>query len=156
MPETMTELVDLLVSYELATPATILSCSPDQVEEIRVAQGVDRLLPQYEEFLLTMGRRAGDLLLGTDFFSPFVVELIDEMRELLADNLVEHLVRPGSVLVGMHQGYELYWLEPGDPSGPLYYYTEGKDAPIRDWPTLLDFLVWQAGEQRRLRADGSY
>ena len=61
------------------------------------------------------------------------------------------LIKPNSVLVGMHQGAELYWLEQGDPSGPLYWYQEGADAPREVWPTLLDGLVWNAQNQVRIR-----
>jgi hypothetical protein len=76
--------------------------------------------------------------------------LAEEMRELVVENNVEHLVRPGSVFVGMHQGYQLYWLEPGDPSGLLYWYQEGEQEPCRTWPTLLDFLVHRLEEQRQI------
>lgn len=149
VPETMADLVELLGLYGMATSATIKPCTAKEIEDIRAAQRVARLPAQYEEFLRTMGKRAGELLLGTDFFYPFVVELAGEMRELVSDNGIEHLIRPGSVLVGMHQGYELYWLEPGNPSGRLFHYTEGRDAPIGVWPTLLDFLVAQAEDQKR-------
>ena len=151
MSETMRDLVDHLLSVGLATPDTIKPCSPAEVEEVRQAQRVDRLPTQYEEFLLTAGRRAGDLLRGTDFFYPAIVRLADEMRELLVENKVTHLMRPGSVIVGMHGGYQLYWVEPGDPSGTTYFYAEGEETPQQSWPTLLDCLVFEANEQIRIR-----
>ena len=149
-PETMAGLVEYLFSIGLATPDTIRPCGPEEVDEIRRVQGVP-LPAQYEDFLLTMGRRGGDLLRGTDFFYPGVIKYFDEVREFIDETGISHLIRPNSVLVGMHQGAELYWLEQGDPSGPLYWYQEGAEAPREVWPTLLDGLVWNAQNQVRIR-----
>jgi hypothetical protein len=151
VPDTVEGLAELLVSYGMAGPGTVLPCTSEEVEEVRRAQGVERLPAQYTEFLLTMGRRAGELLRGTDFFYPGVVEFARDMREMIVENAAGHLVRPGSVFVGMHQGYQLFWLEPGDPSGPLYWYNEGEETPRRTWPTLLDSLAWHAGWQKQIR-----
>jgi hypothetical protein len=150
MPETIEELVEYLISIGLATPDTIQPCSPPDVEEIRRVQGVN-LPTQYEQFLRTMGRRAGDLLRGTDFFYPGVIRYFDEVREFIVENGITHLVRPDAVLVGMHQGAELYWLDQGDPSGPMHWYQEGAEAPKMSWPTLLDGLIWNAKDQVRLK-----
>jgi hypothetical protein len=52
---------------------------------------------------------------------------------------------------GMHQGYELYWLTPGEPSGTVYMYVEEETQPRGTWPTLLDYLVHYAGQQKQTR-----
>jgi hypothetical protein len=148
MPETMAELVDYLISVNMATRDTILPCSPAEVEEVRQTQGVDQLPPQYEQFLLTMGRRAGDLLRGTDFFYPAIVELADEMRELVVENNCTHLVKPDSTLIGHHQGVELYWME---PSGATYECSEVGPNPTHNWPTLLHCLMYEAETELRIR-----
>jgi hypothetical protein len=148
--KTMDELVEHLISVGLATPDTVVGCSPEEVEEVRQTQGADRLPPQYEQFLRTMGRRAGDLLRGTTFFYPGIVELADEMRELVVENTVTHLVKPGSVLIGMHQGVELYWME---PSGATYECGEIGPNPTHSWPSLLDCLIHEAETQQRTREE---
>lgn len=151
MIESMQDLVEHLALTGMASDETVVPCTPDEVDEIRQAQGVEQLPEQYEQFLLTMGRRAGDLLRGTTFFYPGLVELAEEMPQLLEENDATGLAREGSVFVGMHQGYQLYWLEPGDPSGQLCWYEEGEDAIGQSWPSLLDFLVARAEEERRIK-----
>jgi hypothetical protein len=138
--ETIDDFAEQLISLGLATPDTIVPCSPDEVAEVLEAQHLDQLPEQYERFLLTMGRQAGELLRGTTVFYPAIVELVDEMCELVQDNNVTHLVKAGSVLAGMHQGYQLYWIEPGQPSGPVRMYVEGEKSVHESWPTWLDFL----------------
>lgn len=149
--ESMKDVVALLMSNGMATSDNVVPCSPDEVEEIRKSAGVERLPDQYKDFLLTMGRRAGDLLRGTDFFYPSIVRLADEMRELLDECDATHLIKPGSILLGMHQGSELYWMEPGEPSGPVFLYVEYEEGPRRNWSSLRDFLITQAKEEKKIR-----
>ncbi|MGC7097223.1 hypothetical protein ACPZ19_21325 [Amycolatopsis lurida] len=148
MPETIEELAAHLVERGLATAETLEPCTPEEVAQVREAQGVEALPPVYEEFLLRMGRRAGDLLRGTSVFYPGIVELADEMRDLLRENKVEHLVVPGSILLGMHQGYQLYWLEPG---GQVHQYEEMETEIMESWPSLLGFLSDETDRHLELR-----
>lgn len=148
MPDTMSRLVALLLTSGLATVDTIRPCTPAEVAEVRTDQRIEHLPPQYEDFLLTMGRQAGELLVGTDFFFPRILGLADDARGLLTENNAGHLLPPGAVIVGMHQGYELYWLA---PSGELSWYKEGHQTVHRTWPTLLDFLVSQVKAQASIR-----
>jgi hypothetical protein len=128
VPHTMSSLVSTLVDNGVATADTIRGCSPAEVAEVRADQRVEQLPAQYEEFLLAAGRQAGDLLRGTDFFYPFVLGLADDRRELLDENDAGNLLPEGAVIVGMHQGYELYWLA---PSGELSRYKEGSKTVRR-------------------------
>ena len=98
-----------------------------------------------------MGRGAGELLRGTDFFYPSIVKLDDEMRETMLVCNVSHLVEPGSVLIGMHQGVELYLLTPGESSGSVFLCIEYENEPRQNWPTLLDFLADEANSQLAIR-----
>jgi hypothetical protein len=149
-PSTIDELVEYLLSVGVATPDTLVPCSPAEVEEVREARRVDRLPPQYEQFLLAMGRRSGDLLRGTTFFYPGIVELADELLEVVEENNVEHLVKPGSVLLGMHQGVELYWMD-DDPSGTTYEANETGPNPTHTWPSLLDCLLFETERHLRIK-----
>jgi hypothetical protein len=154
-PRSIAEFADYLISLGMATPDTIVGCSAEHISEIRRVQDVD-LPAQYEQFLLAMGQEAGALLVGTDFFYPFFTGIpvfVEGACELLAENNAARMVRPGSVFIGLHQGVELYWLEQGDPSGPAHWYQDGAGAPKMSWPTLLDFLVWQADHQHQIRSE---
>lgn len=148
MSELMSDLVERLISSGLATRETVVGCTPEEVAEIRADHGVDRLPEQYEEFLLLMGRGAGELLRGTDFFYPGIRGLDDDGRELLEENDAAHLLPEGAIVVGMHQGYELYWLA---PSGALSWYVEAETEVSRTWPSLADFLAAQIEAQQRLK-----
>ncbi|WAL63062.1 hypothetical protein ORV05_18660 [Amycolatopsis cynarae] len=150
MPETMEELAARLVSLGWATRKTLVGCSPEEVDEVRRVQQVERLPSQYEQFLLTMGKRAGVFLRGSSFFYREIVEIADEVSDFLEESNVTHLMSPGSVFVGMHQGYELYWLEPGQPSGRLNFHLEGEEVIRRSWPTLLDFLAGKVEEEKQI------
>ncbi|MCA1195765.1 hypothetical protein [Saccharopolyspora sp. 6V] len=150
-PDSMAELVADLVDRGLAARDTIEPCYRDEVEEIRAVKGAEHLPAQYEEFLLIMGRRAGELLRGSDFFYPSVVELDGEMRELLEECNASHLAPAGSIYIGMHQGGSLYWMAPGDPSGVVSEYIEFQEKPSRNWPSLLEFLSDAADEQLRTK-----
>lgn len=150
MPHTMSLLVSTLLDSGIATADTIQGCMPAEVAEVRADQGVERLPAQYEEFLLTAGRQAGDLLRGTDFFYPTVLGLAGDGRELLDENDAGGLLPEGAVVVGMHQGYELYWLA---PSGELSWYKEGATAVHRTWSSLLDFLVDETETQAVVRGE---
>ncbi|SFP32526.1 hypothetical protein SAMN05421810_102264 [Amycolatopsis arida] len=150
MPDTVDDVVEHLVSLGLAAREDLVPCSATEIEEIRAVQRVPALPGQYVDFLRTMGRSAGRFLRGSDFFYPQLVELVEEARDLLAENDVAHLMLPGSVVVGLHQGYQVYWMEPGEPSGRVHWYDEGEESVTRSWPSLVDFLVAQADEQKRV------
>src|SRR5688572_12766779 len=122
MAATMQEFADLLIQRGMANPETITGCTPEEIDEVRQDQGVEQLPAQYEDFLRVMGRQAGKLLVGTDFFYPQILELGQDGRELLAENDAEDLMAPDCLVIGMHQGYEMYWMEPGQPSGRVHWY----------------------------------
>lgn len=141
MADAIEQLVERLISSGVASQDTIVGCSEDEVAKLRADHGVQRLPEQYEQFLRVMGRGAGRLLRGTDFFYPHIFDLDESGRGLLEENDALHLLAEGSIVVGMHQGAELYWLE---PSGVLNWYQEDDQEVHRSWPSLLEFLTAQA------------
>ena len=146
----MRDLADSLIKLGLASKESIIGCTPDQVGEFRRIRGISALPVQYEEFLAVMGREAGDLLRGTDFFYPTILEVGKWGREVLEENNVEHLFLPDSLILGTHQGYIVYWIEPGEPSGPVRSYMEGEEAVTQTWPSLLDFLTYEQARVRKI------
>jgi hypothetical protein len=133
------EFADHLIACGLATPETLIGCTAAEVDEVRASQFLDALPVQYEEFLLRMGKRAGELLLVTDLHHPLLVELADELLTLVCEfGLV---LAPGSAVVANHGAYQLYWTE---PDGTTHLGEEDKDNPTHTWPSLVDWLRWEA------------
>jgi hypothetical protein len=147
MPETIANLPALLIELDLASADTIWPCTLEEIVEVQASHPV-ALPPEYEQFLALMGRRAGDLLRGTDFYYPGILGLANAGRELLRDNDALHLLPEGSVILGMHQGYELYWLE---KPGAVRWYKEGHRGVFSSWPSLPAFLSSQARAQAQVR-----
>lgn len=133
------QFADHLIACGLASPETLIGCTAAEVDELRASQHLDALPVQYEEFLLRMGKRAGDLLRGTDLRQPMMVELADELAELVGE--LGLVLAPGSAIVANHGGYQLYWTE---PDGTTHLGEEHKDNPTHTWPSLVDCLRWEA------------
>jgi hypothetical protein len=146
----MPDLANLLIDVGLASEKSIVGCTPDQIGELRRVRDIAALPAQYEEFLAVMGREAGTLLRGTDFFYPAILEVGKWGQEIVDENEVGHLFVPGSLVLGTHQGYIVYWMEPGEPFGQVCRYMEGEETVAQKWPSLLDFLVYEEARVREV------
>ncbi|GAB3424957.1 hypothetical protein [Flindersiella endophytica] len=112
-----------------------------EVEQVRAAQGVERLPAAYERFLRTAGRSGHALLVGTDAFYPVLLEIPAWTRELLEENHVAELLPPDAVTIALHQGYHASWLttwREDDP--PVVEYGEQQPFPAAGWPTFSAYL----------------
>lgn len=140
---------EYLIRRGMATRQTIVGCTQAEIGEVCRVQGVDSLPQQYELFLLLAGRRAGQFLRGTDFYFPDQAdeEFVAHAHELLTENKVSHLMKPGSVVMGMHQGYQIYWIE---PVGAVNFYSETETSVRRTWTTLAEFLFNEAEREANL------
>jgi hypothetical protein len=141
MTGAMAQLADMLVACGLASAETIHPCNATEVAEVSVDRGLSRLPAQYDEFLRLMGRQAGELLVGTDFFYPRILGLETDGRQLLLENSAFHLFPADAIIIGMHQGYQLYWLS---SSGGVSLYTERRQDIDKSWSTLLECLAFEA------------
>ncbi|MDQ3785685.1 MAG: hypothetical protein M3422_00390 [Actinomycetota bacterium] len=146
----MRDLAASLIETGLAAEESIVGCTPEEVAEFRRVRGVAELPAQYEDFLTVMGRQAGDLLRGTDFFYPVILEVGEWGQEVFDENNMDHVYAPGSLVLGTHQGYIVYWMEPGQPSGPVRRYMETEES-TQSWPSLLEFLVAEQADHLELR-----
>ncbi|VVJ15377.1 Uncharacterised protein [Amycolatopsis camponoti] len=118
----------------------VVGISPDEVEEVRVRQGVEELPLEYRRFLALMGRRAGGMLVGTDIFYPAILPLKDSLDDFpVVRDLISSV--PGSLVLGMHQGYQVYVVTDVGSSDPkVLMYEEDEDAPVSEWDSFTDFL----------------
>jgi hypothetical protein len=149
----MTQLRDItqqLREEGAAEPHEICGCSDEEIERIRVDQGVERLPASYIQFLRTMGRGAGELLVGTDVFYPEILGIKADAQVLFRECNFSVPTFEDSVVIAMHQGYEVYWLEScKDEDPPVFLYHEYEETPRRRWPNLVEFLAEAAAEVGR-------
>jgi hypothetical protein len=116
----------------------------DQIKEIESEFQI--VLPQvYKEFLLLMGRGAGNYMKGSSIYYPDVFQLHEATLELILENQLPPLP-PDAFVFWMHQGYQSAYFrvnEGDDP--PVYYYSESQDWRnfILKEARLTDFFVIQ-------------
>jgi hypothetical protein len=116
----------------------------NEMQEIQIDQGLEALPACYREFLRRMGRCAGQLLIGTDAFHPALLGIRADALELLRENGVSHLIGGDAVVIGMHQGYQAYWLETASEDDPaVYLYQEGDTGTRKRWTSFSAFLLDQ-------------
>jgi hypothetical protein len=117
----------------------VVGLTGDEVRQVELDQGC--ALPfEYVEFLTCMGKRAGQLLVGTDVFYPEVLGLKMDALALLAEFGDGQLVASESVVFATHQGYQIYWMADvigGDP--PVLMYEEGLGV-VTEWSSFSGFL----------------
>ena len=117
----------------------------NEIREIQADQGVETLPAYYWEFLRRMGRCAGKLLIGTDAFYPALLGMKRDVLELLRENAASQLIDDKAVVIGMHQGYQAYWLETAHEDNPqVYLYQEGCSGFLKNWPSFSAFLLDQS------------
>jgi hypothetical protein len=134
------EIVRRLIERGIAAPDTIVGCKPEEVNHIELDQST--VLPlAYREFLLTMGRGAGVLFIGSDVFYPRIIGLKADAAALLIEASDDWSLPQDSCVFFMHQGYQFYYMlssEGDDP--PVYYYFEGRGQPGAS--AYDSFLEW--------------
>lgn len=115
-----------------------------QIEQIESEFHV--VLPRvYKDFLLLMGRGAGNYMQGSSIFYPEVFQLHEATLELISENQLPPLPPDGFVF-WMHQGYQSAYFKVNEGDDPsVYYYSESRDW--RDFilkeQRLTDFFIIQ-------------
>lgn len=123
----------------------IQGLTDDEIREIQTDQGLESLPVCYQEFLRCMGRCAGHLLIGTDVFYPALLGIKADVLDLLRENAVSNLIGDDAVVIGMHQGYQAYWLETASGDDPaVYLYQEGETGISKKWASFSAFLLDQS------------
>jgi hypothetical protein len=113
------ELRDLIVSSGVARSDEIRPCSEEEVTALEVSLGVE--MPNaYRDFLLTMGRGAGDLFIGSDVYYDRLFELREWAQDLLDENEATDTIPLDAFVFLMHQGYQFMFLRK----------SEGEDPPV--------------------------
>jgi hypothetical protein len=133
--------LDHLINDVLTTRERPQGCSGHEIEEIMTDQKVDRLPQAYTCFLKRIGRGAGELLIGTDAFYPRLIGVKDAAIELITEDGAPIQLPPDSLVIGMHQGYQFFWLPTVAQDDPkVLMFQEGDRTPHREWGTFSSYL----------------
>jgi len=131
-----------LIACQLALPHTLEGCTEEQIDEIKVKQRVNFLPEIYRQFLLWMGRNAGDLYLGSDYTCNRLLHLKDEANSDF--ERFGHTFRfADDVFVFMSHGGYVYWYfdtkdKNDDPS--VYMYHESNRVSVKVDEHLSQFF----------------
>lgn len=119
----------------------LIGLTEAEIAEVAADQQVARLPSSYRDFLRLMGRGTGRLLVGTDAFYPQLLGLKCDAAALLEADGQASLVPAAAVVVAMHQGYQVYWMQDlGVEDPPVYMFQEGTRAVAGAWASFTEFL----------------
>lgn len=118
------DVVKVLVDGGVANDSDIMGCSEAEIAQVERILNV-KLPAAYREFLLRMGRGAGDFYCGSDLHWPKVLGLTEAGRELVSEDEADIQLPADAIVIVMHQGYQFLFIratEGDDP--PVYHYME--------------------------------
>jgi hypothetical protein len=130
-----------LLLAKLASPAEIRGCTSEEVDTVERREAV-KLPTLYKEFLLKMGKGAGQFLKGTDIFYEHLPRLRGWAEESLRESNSSFQLSKSFFVFGSHQGYEFMLLElrPNNEDPPVWIYSEGAKIPVQKWPGFSMYL----------------
>ena len=144
----MSEFFDQLTRDIEAAPCErgIIGLSESEIDAVRSVYG--QLLPAYYlEFLRRMGSSAGVLWMGTDAFYPEIMKIKSWALELLSENKVSHFMPETAIVIAIHQGYQVYWLEPSNVDDPpAATYIEGSSDIGNRWDSFSGLICSEAAQ----------
>lgn len=119
-----------LLEAGLANPDSLRGCTEQEIKciESRFALRLPRC---YRDFLLIMGRSAGEFLVGTDYSYPKVFAFRNDAEELLRTNRSDIKLSPSSFVFMFHQGHTFLYFHCNDDSDdpPVFMFTEIEKEP---------------------------
>jgi hypothetical protein len=134
-------LLDGLVTSGALRPDDLIGCSPEEIEQVRLDQRVSCLPDEYVCFLRLAGRGAGELLRGSDAFYPQLLGIKSDVGALLTDSGAEVALGAESLVIGMHQGYQAFWIPCITATEPEVVMFQEGDPDIRQkWDGIASYL----------------
>lgn len=144
-----------LKKSKLAGKNEIVGCTNDEIEELENRFGVGFPVV-YRDFLLTMGKRAGRFLEGTDAF----FEHLPYLRGYAEDSLTSagrKFVLPARAFVfASQQGYAFLYFDADEaqPDPSVFFFQERDATPSRTWPSLTAYFQQVLMDTKKLQAQG--
>jgi hypothetical protein len=133
------EFARALVEMGVAADDELEGCTEEEMAAVLENGGGFPLPGHYLAFLRRLGRQAGRLLRGTDFYYPEPLEANAYAKEFVEGD--SNLRITGRFFFATHQGYQLYFFDETEPE-KVYLHTEGTPEPQLLEETFLGFL-WQ-------------
>jgi hypothetical protein len=135
-------IVDRLLSAGLASPGELVGCSETEIAGLERALSL-RFPAAYREFLMRMGRRAGELFVGSDYFVDRLHVLQDGARNLLAEMQSDFVLPESALVILMHQGYVFFFLDvsEGSDDPPVFRFVESDKVPSKVADRFTQFLA---------------
>ncbi len=134
------KLVDVLIQNGVATEDTIVGCSAQEISQMEAEVGP--LPTSYREFLLKMGRGAGNFYVGTDLFYPDFLGITEAAHHLVAEDKADIILPKDTIVFMMHQGYQFMFVRSGEGADPpVYYYMEQSGQFTKKADHLTQFLI---------------
>jgi hypothetical protein len=126
----VTEAKSRLQDAGLARPDSFQGCTEQEINALDGRFCVS--LPEcYRDFLATMGRSAGEFLVGTDYAFPHLLEFRTRAERLLKSSQSNFALSPTTFVFAFHQGYTFLFFhcdgEHDDP--PVFLFTEEEAQP---------------------------
>lgn len=148
MPTFVEQYADRLESAGLLVRGQRSGCTPDEIEQVRRAQGVYRLPERYRDFLAVLGREPR-LMRGSDWTYRDLLTLKADAEALVNENRDDPAFLNGALVVQMHQGYQFLYIPAGsveeeDPA--VWTYSEGEGPPRRAFDSFTALLDYAARE----------
>ncbi len=129
--------------------ARIGGLSAGQIREVIEGQRLERLPSRYEEYLAVLGGDKTIVLFADIDCYPSLVDLKDEAQALLETEGVPGLLPDNAVVIGIHQGYAVYWLtDAALDDSPVQLYVEGDETVSTEWPTFTACVEYYAREAK--------
>src|SRR5579859_3278188 len=125
----------------LIVPSTrkVVPCTEEEVHALE--QKCHCSLPEaYKEFLLTMGKGAGNFFVGSDIFYHDLDGLREVAIEILTEVGFPQKLPKDAFVFFMHQGYLFnFFLTSDGDDPPIYRYLEGTD--VETFPLIYDHFT---------------
>jgi hypothetical protein len=119
-----------LLDAGLAGPNSFAGCTEEEVQSIEARFSI-RLPKCYRDFLVVMGRTAGEFLVGTDYSFPKMLEFRKGAEELIQTCQSNFKLSSTAFVFMFHQGYTFLFFDcHGDPDDPpVLMFTETGNEP---------------------------
>ncbi|HUY75553.1 MAG TPA: SMI1/KNR4 family protein [Ktedonobacterales bacterium] len=129
---------------------TVIPCAEQEIAQLE-RQYQLTLPAAYREFLLWMGKGAGNFLAGDACFYDALPQLREFALDLLAESGAPLRLPDDAFVFSMHDGYQFLFFRASEGANPpAYWYGEGEPAPADGTPATAfprrfdhysDFLV---------------
>lgn len=134
-------IVKKIIDKQLATEAQLQGCSEHEIQQIIQQQNVSSLPTIYKQFLLTVGKNAGNLWYRTGYTCDILGELKADAIRLLARDGNPIILPEDAFVFHMQEGIIFYYFCVGNDDPPVFVYSEIEYTHEQVDEKLSDYLL---------------